>query len=63
MQCTVHKTSLEYTVTLSSKLLKFIIKLKHSFCYIQGHTDWIFSVEWIDDFHLATGRNKEKLPS
>lgn len=28
-------------------------------CVGEGHTDWIFSVEWIDDFHLATGRNKE----
>ncbi|KAL9986368.1 hypothetical protein ACROYT_G000507 [Oculina patagonica] len=24
-------------------------------CVGEGHTDWIFSVEWIDDFHLATG--------
>ena len=22
---------------------------------VKGHMDWIFSVEWIDDFHLATG--------
>lgn len=24
-------------------------------CVGEGHTDWVFSVEWIDDFHLATG--------
>ncbi|KAJ7384611.1 DDB1- and CUL4-associated factor 12 [Desmophyllum pertusum] len=24
-------------------------------CVGEGHSDWIFSVEWIDDFHLATG--------
>lgn len=24
-------------------------------CVGEGHMDWIFSVEWIDDFHLATG--------
>lgn len=24
-------------------------------CVGEGHTDWVFSVEWIDNFHLATG--------
>ncbi|KAK2552943.1 DDB1- and CUL4-associated factor 12-A [Acropora cervicornis] len=29
-------------------------------CVGEGHSDWIFSVEWVDDFHLATDQENGK---